>query len=184
MMSIAQLSLLVGVLYVLIHLPLVVAPVAVRRALDAFPRNMVAAGILSVVALAWSAYAVNDMPLGGLDAYKSWLWVLGPVLFLLVMTLMSELLAVRALGGLLMLAASPVLEAQRLNDSPWTVVPALLAYAWVVAGMMLMLSPYRFRQVVERTCTTESRTRLMGLGGVVAGGVLVVLGRTVLHGVR
>lgn len=182
MMSLSQLSILVGTVYVVLHLPMVVMPAPVRRGLAAFPRNPWAGGILSGVALVWSAVAVNDMPLGMIDAYKSWLWVIGPVLFVLVVMFMNELLAVRALGGLLMLAACPVLETQRLHDSPWTVVLAVLAYLWVVAGMVLVLSPYRFRHVVERSCATDTLTRVMGLGGVVLGALLVVLGLMVFKG--
>lgn len=176
MMPLSKLSILVGLVYCLLHLPLVLAPGLMKRGLAAFPRNRWAGVVLAAWALAWSAVEVNDMPLGMIDAFKSWLWVLGPVVFVLVLVFMDEMLAVRALGGLLMLAACPVLEIQRLNDSSWTVVPAVLAYVWVVAGMVLILSPYRFRHSVERCCATETRTRLMGAGGTVAGGLLIGLG--------
>ena len=102
--------------------------------------------------------------------------VLGPVVFGLVLVFMNELLAVRALGGLLMLAASPVLELQRVNLSPYTVVLAVMAYVWVVAGMVLMLSPYRFRQACELVFETEAVAAVAGVVGIALGGVLVVLG--------
>jgi len=176
MISLSQMSILVGVLYVALHLPLVVMPSQTRKLLAAFPRNIWAGAILAAAALAWSAWEVNDMPLGMIDNYKMWLWVLGPVVFALVLAFMNELLAVRALGGLLMLAASPVLETQRLNASYWTWALAGLAYLWVVAGMVLMLSPYRFRHCVERCCSTDGACRAMGAGGVVMGVVLIGLG--------
>lgn len=179
MMPLSKVSILVGVAYCLLHLPMVIAPGLVKRGLAAFPRNRWAGGVLAAAALAWSAVEVHDMPLGMIDAFKSWLWILGPVIYVLVLVFMDEMLAVRALGGLLMLAACPVLEVQRVNDSPWTVVPAVMAYLWVVAGMVLILSPYRFRHAVERCCATEGSLRLMGLGGVVMGGLLIGLGLTV-----
>jgi hypothetical protein len=176
MMTLSNLSILTGVAYCFLHLPLLVAPALVKQGLVAFPRNRWAGGVLAVVALTWSAVQVNDMPLGMLDAYKGWLWALGPAVLVLVLVFMDELLAVRALGGLLMLAACPVLETQRLCDTGWTWVPALMAYLWVVAGMVLVLSPYRFRHAVERGCATEGLTRVMGAGGVVMGGLLIALG--------
>ena len=182
MMSLSQICLTVGGLYVALHLPLVLKPGAVCRLLLAFPRNNLAGIVLAVGSLVWAAWELNDMPLGMFDAYKSWLWILTPVVTILVLTIMSELLAVRALGGALMLAACPVLEVQRLHPSCWTWVPAGLAYVWVVVGMVLTLSPFRFRHLVERFCATDALTRVMGAGGIAVGGVLVALGLTVFKG--
>jgi len=176
MISLANICVILGGLYIVLHLPLMVMPQAARRFLRAFPRNKWAGGGLAIVALAWAAWEVYDMPLGMIDQYKIWLWAIGPVTGVLVLTFMNELLAVRALGGILMLAACPVLEIQRLNASYWTWVPAGLVYIWVVAGMILMLSPYRFRHVVERFCATDRGCMAMGAGGVAMGGVLIALG--------
>lgn len=178
MMSLSGLCILAGTVTIALFLPLLLVPGLAQRVIRAFPRNIWAGGLLAAVAVAWAAREVNDMPLGFMDAYKTWLWVLGPVVYGLVMLFMNELLASRALGGLLMLSASPVLEAQRVHASPWTVVPAVLAYVWVVAGMVLMLSPYRFRHMAELCCSTQGGCRLTGLAGVVAGGGLVALAVT------
>lgn len=178
MMSLSGLCLLTGTVNLALFLPLLFVPGLAQRVIRAFPRNAWVGAVLAAVAVAWAAWEVNDMPLGFVDAYKTWLWVLGPVVYGLVMLFMNELLASRALGGLLMLSASPVLETQRLHDSPWTVVPAVLAYAWVVAGMVLMLSPYRFRHAAEFCCSTRGGCRFTGLVGVVTGGVLVALALT------
>jgi hypothetical protein len=176
MMSLASLCILTGILYVVLYLPLIVVPGLALKGIRAFPRNIVAGGVLAAVALAWSAWELNDMPLGAVDAYKSWLWVVGPVVYVLVMLFMNELLAPRALGGILMLSSGPVLEAQRLLDSAWTLVPAVLAYVWVVAGMVLVLSPYRFRQAAQLCCGTEGTCWWTGVAGLALGVFLAGLG--------
>jgi hypothetical protein len=177
MISLSDLCLSTGIVSIVIYLPFLVAPKWAQKGLQVFPRNIWVGGILTAVAVVWAAFEINDMPLGGVDAYKTWLWVLGPVVYGLVMVFMNELLAPRALGGLLMLSAGPLLEAQRLCDSAWTVVPAVMAYVWVVVGMILMLSPYRFRQAAQRCCGTTAACRWTGVSGLALGAFFVWLGR-------
>ncbi|MEI6165759.1 MAG: hypothetical protein WCS52_01050 [bacterium] len=180
MMSLSELSLWMGVIYVGGHLPLVVAPQLVRKGFKAFPRNFWIGAVLAAMALVWSAWEVNNMPLGNfIGDYKWLLWILTPVVIGLVLMFMNELLAPRALGGLLLLVANPVLSIQCLSASRATWLLAGLAYVWVVAGTMLVLSPYRFRHAVERWCGTDARCRLAGVAGMAVGCILIVLGVTV-----
>ena len=160
---------------------LLAAPSAVARVLAAFPRNIWAGRVLAAVALVWSAWLAWDMSLGFVDAYKQWLYVLTPVVYLLVVWLMEEMLAARALGGLLLLVAEPVLAATRQPGLPaWRLAMVALVYAWIVAGMALVLGPYWFRKTAEVLCNSENRSRKIGAVGLAAGILLVALGSTVL----
>ena len=180
MMSLAELSFWIGGIYVALHLPLVLVPQTVRKILKVFPRNFLVGSVLAAMALAWSAVEVNAMPLGNfIGDYKWLLWILAPVVLGLIMVFMNELLAPRALGGLLLLVANPVLSIQCLSASRATWLIAGLAYIWVVAGTLLVLSPYRFRHVVEKYCSTDVRCRVAGALGVTVGGILILLGLTV-----
>ncbi|MEI6515678.1 MAG: hypothetical protein WCO77_06860 [bacterium] len=176
MMTLAGLTITSGMICLGLGFFLAGTPALARQALQAFPRSLWAGGILAAVALAWSAWEANNMTLGVIDAYKSWLWVVGPVLYLLVMFFMNELLAARALGGILMLSASPILELQRVHESSWAVVMGVWAYIIVVAGMVLMLSPFRFRHVCAKFCGTDSLCRRTGLAELVSGILLIALG--------
>ncbi len=176
MISLSDLCLSTGLVSLVLYFPFLVAPEWTQQGLRVFPRNIWAGGLLAAVALVWAAFEINDMPLGGVDAYKSWLWVLGPVVYGLIMVFMNELLAPRALGGLLMLSAGPLLEAQRLYESAWTVVPAVMAYVWVVVGMVLVLSPYRFRHAAQFYCGTNATCRWTGILGLAQGVFLIGLG--------
>ncbi len=176
MITLAGLTITIGAIGLILGVFMAGTPALARQTLQAFPRSLWVGGILAAAALSWSAWEVNNMTLGFIDAYKSWLWIVGPVLYLLVMFFMNELLAPRALGGLLLLSASPILELQRVHESPWTVVIAVLAYGWVIAGMVLMLSPFRFRHVCAKFCGTDSSCRLTGILKLVSGAVLMALG--------
>jgi len=181
-LSLAELSLLIGVVYVALHLPLVIVPQRIQKLLKGFPRNFWIGAIFTAMALVWSAVEVNAMPLGNfIGDYKWLLWVLTPVVLVLILVFMNELLAPRALGGLLLLVANPVLSIQCLSASRATWLIAGLAYLWVIAGTMLVLSPYRFRHAVERCCATDNRCRLAGGVGVVVGCILMGLSFTVFN---
>ncbi len=171
----------VGTVFGAGSLLLLSAPAAAARALAAFPRNVWVGRVLAAAALAWSAWLAWDMPMGFVDAYKQWLYVLTPLVYLLVVWLMDEMLAARAFGGLLLLVAEPVLAAARQPGlSDWRLTLVGLVYIWVVAGMALVLGPYWFRKTAEVMCRSEDRSRMAGAVGLAIGILLVVLGPTVL----
>ncbi len=167
-------SLGLGVAHLLAGVMLVVAPEVAREGLARFPRHVWMGRLLSAIALGWSAVLVWEMPLGWFDAYKGWLWVGVPLIYLLVIVLLDELLAARALGGLCLLLPAPLLEMARFHPSAWRLFPVVLAYIWVVLGMALVLGPYRFRKWAAVFCSTDGRCR--GVGVVVAGLGVLLLG--------
>lgn len=142
-------------------------------AAKAFSRNGIAAVILSSAAFIWAAAIVYVAPLDFLVRFKmiiivalvlaapiSWFW-------------MSDLLAPRALGGILVLLPAPVLLASRFVDSNWRLVVITLMYVYVVAGMAFIMSPYYFRDFV--TWLTRKPVRFTVAGAISAAiGVMVV----------
>ena len=166
-----------GAVLAVIHLPAIGWPAAFRRALEAFPRNVGAARALTAVDLFWVSWVIYHANLGRFDSLRPGLFLAAPAAYLLLVFYLDELLAPRALGGLLLLVANPVLEAARWNESPWRLLLTVLCYVWVVFGMMFVLSPYRFRQVAAVWIASENRCRLMGAIGLAFGALLIVLGR-------
>ncbi len=176
MMTLAGCSILVGIIHLVLNVPLLVFPVRGQKVIKAFPRHEWAGRILAAVGVVWSVLLVLEMPLGWFDAYKGWLYAVGPVLYLLIVVFMGDLLAARALGGLLLLVADPVLETAILQPATLRLVLVVLAYVWVVAGMALMLAPYRFRKAAEGCCGTAGRCRVVGALGAMLGTGLIGLG--------
>ena len=179
MSRLAIAALILGGGVAVLHAPCLIAPSRARVWLAGFPRNPWAGWLLTAVALAWSAWLIMHIPLGGFDKWKPALYVAAPLLFVLVVLLMDELLAARALGGLLMLVPSPLLDAARPHESELRLVVTVLAYGLVMAGMALILCPYLFRQAAAWGTRTDTRCRLWGSAGLAAGLFVIVLALTI-----
>lgn len=176
MISLATMAVAGGALCATAGVALLAAGETVRRALAGFPRNKPAGWILTAVSLAWVAWIVYHARLGGFEYVKPWLFVAGPASFVLIVWLLEELLAARALGGLLLLAMNPVIVAARLHPSPWRVVMPAIAYAIIVAGMAWVLGPYRFRRWLTPLTASGAPAKATALVLLVLGGSLLVLG--------
>lgn len=150
------------------------APERVRRGMEKFPRSVLPGRILLGVDMLWAAWAVNQMHLGGFDAWKVHLYWLAPVLIVVGILFLDELLSVRALGGLLLLAAGPMLNAARWHPSLWRLVVVVIAYVWIVAGLFFVLEPWWFRRVTQRMQSLKV-IRIGGLFKAVVGAVLIAL---------
>lgn len=179
MSSLAIVALALGSVVALTGVPCVFSPERARGWMAAFPRNAWLGWALTAVDLAWSAWLVMHMSLGPFDRYKPALYVVGPLLFFLVVFLMDELLAARALGGLLLLVPSPLLDVARWHESEFRLVVATLAYVFVVMGILLVLCPYLFRKATGAWMQNNTRCRLGGSLGLALGLFLIVLALTV-----
>ena len=167
---------LLGALGVLAGLVLLRFPAAVRAGLAAFPRSKWPGWILTAVCLFWVSWVIRHAALGRFEGLKPLIPVLAVLLFAAMVWLLDELLAPRALGGLLLLVANPILTGVRWTDSAWRFVPVLVAYAWVVAGCALMLHPWLFRKLADRFMSADGRVRLAGWGKLLAGAILLAAG--------
>lgn len=179
MSQLSIVSLIVGGSIVALFAPAIFVPDTARKWCGAFPRNAVAAWILTAITLAWSAALLYSSPMiAGIQWAQSLTVVLAPVAFVLGVLLLDELLAARALGGLLVLIPRTILDSAYIHDSPWKLAMTLLAYIMVVAGIILILSPFRFRHAAEVLMRNNVRSRLTGSIGVIVGIIAVVLART------
>lgn len=179
MSALAKASCVVGAAFVVVGLPALVAPGATRRFVQAFPRSTVAAWILTALDLTWVSWIILHATLGRFEPLKPWVYVAAPVSFAALVFLLDELLAARAFGGLLLLAANPLLNAARWHESHLRFAVTVLCYLWAVVGILLVLSPYYLRKMAAPWIATNGRCRAAGLAGVLFGGLLVVLAATV-----
>jgi len=172
-------ALILGGAIAVVHAPGLFAPELATRWMAAFPRNKWMGWFLTVIALVWSAWLVMQMPLGRFDVYKPLLYGIGPIVFGLIVWLMDELLAARALGGLFLLIPSPLLDAARPHESDWRLVVSVLAYGFVIVGIMLVLCPYMFRKTVAFWSRSPAACRVWGGAGVLLGVAVIALALTV-----
>ena len=151
-------------------------PERLRVGLQAFPRSKAPGWILMAIGSFWVCWVISHAALGRFEVVKPFIPVLGVVAYAAIVFFLDELLAPRALGGLLLLLANPMLNGVRWSDSAWRFAVVLIAYAWVVAGCILMLHPWSFRRMAGKFAGSAGGLRAAGWGKVLAGAILVAAG--------
>lgn len=149
---------------------------SLRAALIAFPRSKRPGWVLTAICVFWVSWVVSHAALGRFEGFKPLIPVLAVAAFVAIVWFLDELLAPRALGGLLLLLADPLLDGVRWADSNWRFLAVLIAYAWVIVGCALMLHPWLFRKMTERGTASAGRIRALGWTKLLAGGVLLAAG--------
>jgi len=162
MSKLSIVALLIGLLALTVGGVSMLIPARVRAGLAAFPRSIWPGRILAAIDLVWAAYALSLMHLGMFDAWKVHLYWLVPVAIFLCVKYLDELLSPRALGGLFLLAAGPVLNIARWHSSEWRLVVAVIAYVWILLGLTFLLSPWWFRRLVPWIAGPNDRAVQIG----------------------
>lgn len=171
---------LIGALSLLGGLLCLRAPERVKQWMIKFPRSRTPGRVLVTVDLVWSALLIHAMYLGAFDQAKPLLWVLTPLLIFLCIRYMDELLSPRALGGLLLLAAGPLLNLARfhptpMDPTPWRLVITTLCYVWIVYGLWLLCAPYTFRRLNTWWLRRDPQLRAAGVMKLAFGIALIII---------
>jgi hypothetical protein len=171
-------GIILGLLLLSAHLIALLKADSVIAQAKSFPRSRMWGIVLLAVCLVWSLFLAICMDMGEYYHLRKWLLMLLPVSFFLVVIFVPEFLAVRALGTLMLLAASPVLHSAFLQEQTSRLLLPILAYAWIIAGMFLVGMPYLLRDGINWVTQNKSRWQMASLGGVVYGAVLLVVALT------
>jgi hypothetical protein len=158
------------------HALMLAKPDMVRGFLKKFPRNQVLGQVLLGIGLAWfwlliapegmGMISALAMDLGEFNGAKPVLRILVPVSMFLVATSVRDFLAVRALGVVGLMAASPLLESAFLKDPGTRLLVPVYAYALLTASMFWVGMPYLFRDAVEWVTATKQRWTMLSLAGL------------------
>lgn len=176
MSELSVVALLIGLLALAIGGISLAAPARVLAGTERFPRSVWPGRILAAVDLVWAAYELTQMHLGMFDTWKVHLYWLTPVSIYLCIKFMDDLLSPRALGGLFLLAAGPVLDIARWHPSDWRLVITVIAYLWIVLGLTFLLEPWWFRRLMPRIAgTTDRQVRIGGTLKAIFGLALIAL---------
>ena len=169
-------AIIIGVLYLLAHLPSALAPERLGPILRSLSRNYPLGVVLMLLATLWFATLTGMMDLGEISGMRMQLIAVWTISGVLVVIFVPGFLAARGLGCLLLLAAALVLDAAFLVTTPWRYVMTLMAYAWVIKGMVLVYSPHFWRDAINYITQTPQRLRLFSWPGAVLGVALIALG--------
>lgn len=172
--SLKSVGIIVGALLVVAHLAALVRAEQTMKFAKEFPRNRPWGVALLLVCTVWSLFLVKCMDMGEFFSWRQYVLMLVPVTFVLVVTFVPEFLSVRALGTLMLLAASPVLHAAFLKPQTSRLLLPVLAYAWIIAGMFFVGTPYVLRDWVNWLTQSAGRWKLAALGGAAYGVLMLV----------
>jgi len=169
-------AIIIGLLYIVGHVPFALAPVRWTPLLRSLPRNYPLGVVLMLAATAWFTVLTGVMDLGEISSIRTQLCAVWAVSGLLMTIFVPGFLAARGLGCLLLLAAALILDACFLVETPWRYVLTVLAYIWVIVGMFLVYSPHYGRDAIQFMTQSPLRLRLFSWPGVAYGALVILLG--------
>ena len=185
--SLANLSVLLGVFLAAVSGYSLAKPDAVARALRAFPRANVPGYMLMLAATAWFLWNIRIEDMADYREIKHWFYIgfgavgIGSCIFL------RDFLAVRGLAVFMLLLAKLMLDTQRnymlaapeAYMSQWRLVFAVWAYMIIVMSMWLVISPWRMRDMIEWMLAKSGRLAAKSWFRLGFGILLIALGLTV-----
>ncbi|MDX2226948.1 MAG: hypothetical protein SFY92_07665 [Verrucomicrobiae bacterium] len=173
--TLRQVSLTVGILYVLSHAWAVFYPKTSLSSLRRFPRNHFLGAILILFNIVWVLWLCYQINIGSFAHWRHWIVIASPVAAFLIIRFVTDFLAVRALGCLLLMAACPILKSAFLQE-PWErLILVVLAYAWVIAGMFMVGKPYLMRDALDYLRAHKTVYAAGAMAGLLFGLLLIVL---------
>ena len=143
-----------------------------------FPRYTPAGYPLMLAATAWFIWYVNQEPIADFAAMKPYLCAFFALVGVGACIFVQDFLPVRGLAVLLLVAAKLLVDTARWEETEWRLVITVLAYAWVIAGMWLTVSPWRLRDLLNWATANERRTRWLSAVRLAFALALIVLGLT------
>jgi hypothetical protein len=169
-------AIVVGLLAVLGHLPFALAPERWTTTLRGLPRNYPVGVVLMLAATVWFTALTGVMDLGEISSIRSQLMAVWAISGVLLTIFVPGFLAARGFGCLLLLGAAVILDACFLAQTPWRYALTVMAYLWVIIGMILVYSPHYGRDAIQFVTQSPQRLRLFSWPGVAYGALVIALG--------
>ncbi len=180
-MSLANLSLVLGLGLALPQLWQLTRPDAWRQWSADFPRSKPLGYLLVGFATAWFLWHVRNETLADFAKYKPFLLAGFALIGVLTCIYVSDFLAARGLALTMLLMAKLMVDTARWHESDWRWVISGLAYVWVFFGIWLTISPWRLRDFLTWHNRSNSRIRTLAAARLGLSALLVVLGLTALR---
>lgn len=169
-------AIILGVLYLASHLPAALWPAKSALWAQKLSRNYPLGVVLMLLATLWFVVLTGLMDLGEISNIRVQLMAVWAVAGVLLAIFVRGFLTLRALGCLLLLAAALMLDATFLAQTAWRYVVTIIAYLWVILGMVLVYSPHIGRKWIDWAGETTEKMRVLAWPGVALGLLLIVLG--------
>jgi len=179
-MKLSLLTILLGLGMGLPQLIGVMQPARLSAAARKFPRNLPVGIVLMLLGTAGFVWNVNIEPIADFSAFKP--YMIGGFIAVGVLSciFVQDFLAVRGLAVVLLLLAKLMVDTGRphLDQSPFVLLIQTWAYALVVAGIWLTITPWKLRDFINWATATEGRTRMLSAVRLAFAAFVLVLGLT------
>lgn len=174
-MSLTIATLIPGLFMLLFGAALLSGRATVPALLKAFPRSNTSAVVLFGGGAIWFLYKVWHLPEADFGQYRTLLAIAFGAIAVLSFKFVPDFLAVRGLCVLILLCASPLLDAAYMQyDQPQRLFMVSVVYFFIALAIYLGASPFRLRDFFEWLFRKPSRVRV--LGGIFAGyGLLLAI---------
>jgi hypothetical protein len=178
-LSLFTVGLILAIWLIGLHAIMLAKPAMMQAFLKKFPRDPMMGQILLGIGLAWfwlliapdnlGKLSALAMDLGEFNGAKGILRILVPVTLILVAISVRDFLAVRALGVVGLMVASPLLESAFLKDPSSRLLIPIFAYALLTASLFWVGMPYLFRDAVTWLTADQKRWTACSLAGLCYG---------------
>lgn len=178
-LSLFTVGLILAIWLIALHAIMLAKPAMMQGFLKKFPRDPMMGQILLGIGLVWfwlliapdnlGKLSALAMDLGEFNGAKKILRILVPVTLVLVVISVRDFLAVRALGVVGLMVASPLLESAFLKDPSSRLLVPIFAYALLTASLFWVGMPYLFRDAVAWVTANQKRWTACSLAGLCYG---------------
>jgi hypothetical protein len=147
-------------------------------ALRKFPRSLPWGYALMLLGTAWFLYNLSQESIADFASFKNVFYAGFAAIGIGSCIFVQDFLAVRGLAVVFLLLAKLLVDTGRpyLGQTSWVLVIQTLAYALVLVGMWLTVSPWRLRDAIEWDTRDEKRFKFTCAARLTLGLLVVVRG--------
>ena len=178
-MDLATLTILIGIVIALPQVYGLIKPGELSIFARGLARNRIAGYVLIFIGAVWFLRVLEHETLADFEVYKSKMQIFFVLLGVGACVYLKDFLAVRGLAVVMLLLAKTVIETARYAETDWRLVLIVMSYIWIIFGMIFTVSPWRFRDMVNWTFSSEERIRRLCILRLALALLLVGLGLTV-----
>ena len=183
-LSLFWIGLAMALFQIALHLVMLRKPELCQQWLRKLPRHQTAGVWAMGIALTWfwvliapenmAVIGKMSLDLGEFDRVKPWLRIVVPLAFLGMVVYANEFLFVRGLGVLCLMMAGPLLECAQFKEPVSRLLLVIYAYVMLTKGMFWVGTPFLFRDAVTWATAKEERWRMLSIGGMAFGVLLLI----------
>ena len=172
-MSLTIATLLPGLVFILLGVPLLLNHTGYAAILRAFPRSTRAAFVFFGLGAAWFLHAIWHLSPADFGEYRTYLFIGFLLVAILSFRCVPDFLAVRGLATVVLMAAMPLLRSAYMeHDKPQRLFMVTAVYVALSGAIWLGAQPWRLRDFLNWLFTQPARARR--LGGALAGYGLIL----------